>query len=130
MYDWRKMTATERRFVLELRQARHLPWHSPPHLDFEGVHQYLVSASCYEHASVIGKTSKRMTECESDVLKIFNEFCLKVYAWCVLPNHYHALVKTERIKELRGELGQFHGRSSFRWNGEDNGRCCPGRGAR
>lgn len=124
MYQWRKLTDSERKYALELRRARHLPWHTPPHLDFELAKQYLVSASCYEHASVIGKSPERMTECESDVLGICREFSSRLYAWCILPNHYHVLLRTDRIKELRASLGQFHGRSSYRWNGEDN---CRGR---
>ena len=30
-----------------------------------------------------------------------HELCSVTYAWCVLPNHYHLLLKTERIKDLR-----------------------------
>jgi len=116
------MSASERKSALELRKARNLPWHSPPHLDFEVAKQYLVSASCYEHAFIIGKSPDRMTECESEILSLFRELCSQVYAWCVLPNHYHALIKTERIKELRKSIGQFHGRASFKWNGEDDRR--------
>src|SRR5882762_774005 len=116
------MSASEKKYALALRKARHLPWHTPPHLDFEVEKQYLVSASCYEHASIIGKNPERMTECESEILSIFCEFCSRLYAWCVLPNHYHALVRTERIKELRQSIGQFHGPASFKWNGEDNRR--------
>jgi REP-associated tyrosine transposase len=63
-----------------------------------------------------------MTQFEADMLDVFNKFCMAVYAWCVLPNHYHVVVKTERIKELRRGLGLFHGRSSFDWNGEDQQR--------
>jgi putative transposase len=122
MYDWRKMTDQERVQALELRRARQLPWHSPPHLDFEGIHQYLISSACYEHSPIIGCSPERMSECEQEVLKVCREFCLEVYAWCILPNHYHTLVKTERIEELRHGLGQFHGRSSFKWNGEDCSR--------
>jgi len=116
------MTEAQREQALELRRRRELPWHSPPHLDFEGIHQYLISAACYEHIPVIGKNPERMTECETEVLKICNELCLDIYAWCILPNHYHALLRTEHIKELRQSLGQFHGRSAFEWNGEDNSR--------
>jgi putative transposase len=42
-----------------------------------------------------------------------------IYAWCILPNHYHLLVKTGAINALRKEIGLLHGRTSFRWNGED-----------
>jgi REP-associated tyrosine transposase len=122
MYDWRKMSADDREHALALRKARKLPWHNPPHLDFDLPKQYLISSSCYEHVPVIGRDPERMTECESSVLRICSDFCLRIYAWCILPNHYHVLVRTQRIKELRRMLGQFHGRSSFEWNRIDNRR--------
>jgi putative transposase len=116
------MREDDRKQILELRKARNFPWHSPPHLDFKVAKQYLISSSCYEHVPVIGKDPERMTGCESEVLRICEKLCLRIYAWCILPNHYHVLVKTERIKELRGNLGQFHGASSFEWNRIDNRR--------
>ena len=63
------MTEDERKYALDLRKARNLPWHSPPHLNVAGVHQYLISASCYQHAHVIGKDAIRMTECEATLLE-------------------------------------------------------------
>jgi len=122
MYDWRKMSDVERQQALESRRVRKLPWHSPPHLDFAGTHQYLISAACYEHAHIIGQSSHRLNECEEELLKVCNNFCLSLYGWCILPNHYHTVVKTDRIRELRHALGRFHGRTSFRWNDEDRGR--------
>jgi len=122
MYDWRSMTVEERQQVLEVRRARKLPWHSPPHLDFDGTHQYLISSACYEHAYIIGKSSERLTECEEGLLEVCDNFCLSLYAWCILPNHYHAVVKTDRVRELRHALGRFHGGSSFSWNQEDGTR--------
>jgi putative transposase len=116
------MTESERKSALELRQARNLPWHTPPHLDFEVAKQYLLSATCYEHASIIGKDAERMTDCESDLLTICRDLCSRIYAWCILPNHYHVLLRTERISELRESIGLYHGRSSFSWNGEDQSR--------
>ena len=113
------MTESDRKQVLELRKARDLPWHSPPHLDFKVAKQYLISSSCYEHVSVIGKDPERMTECEAELLRICENFCSRIYAWCILPNHYHVLLKTERISELRNALGEFHGRSSYEWNQSD-----------
>ena len=124
MYDWRKITTHERQKLLRIRHARKLPWHSPPHFDFAGNHCYLISSACYEHAHLIGQNPQRMTDCERETLAVFRCFCLSLYAWCILPNHYHALVKTDRIKALRQALGRYHGRSSFQWNVEDN---CRGR---
>jgi putative transposase len=63
-----------------------------------------------------------MTQCEGDLLEICNKFSTSVYAWCILPNHYHVVVQTEQIEPLVKEIGLFHGRSSFLWNGEDNQR--------
>lgn len=114
------MTQEERERLIELRKSRNLPWHSPPHLDFDVARQYLISSTCYQHIPVIGKNPARMMECESEVLKVCDAFASRIYAWCILPNHYHVLLRTDRIKDLRGKIGQFHGRSSFEWNGADN----------
>jgi putative transposase len=46
----------------------------------------------------------------------------QVIAWCVLPNHYHALVEAEKVLLVLKDIGLMHGRSSHQWNGEDNQR--------
>ena len=63
-----------------------------------------------------------MSECEREVLDTCRKFGSETYAWCILPNHYHVLVRTSDVEALRHALGQFHGRSSFTWNGEDQMR--------
>jgi putative transposase len=63
-----------------------------------------------------------MSECEATLLALLHDYGTAVYAWCILPNHYHLLVRTDRIKELRAEIGRFHGRASFKWNSEDQRR--------
>jgi putative transposase len=122
MYDWRKLTPQQREDALTERKRRHSPWHSPPHWDYEGELTFLVSATCFEHVPVIGKDPSRMVECEQTLLSVCQDCEANVYAWCLLPNHYHLLLRTDRIKELRKQLGLFHGRSSFNWNSEDNKR--------
>lgn len=122
MYLWRKLTKAQREDALKYRRTRHFPKHSLPHFDFEGEHQYLISAACYEHAHIIGKSPERMTECEQDVLKACQKFTTEIYAWCILPNHFHVLLKSSEIKALRKEIGLFNGRSSYKWNGEDDAR--------
>ncbi len=56
------------------------------------------------------------------------EVCIAVaqnlYAWCVLPNHYHLLIRTDEIATFRNAIGQLHGRLSRQWNLEDG---TPGR---
>jgi putative transposase len=126
MYDYRKMTVGERERLVEDRRRKHLPWHSPPHREIAGNISYLVTAACYEHFPIVGHTPGRMSECEEGVLEACREIGANIYAWCVLPNHYHVLVRTMQIKALLNRLGQFHGRSSFNWNGEEQqrGRHC------
>jgi putative transposase len=122
MYDYRRITSEERAQVVEYRRRQHQPWHSPPHPNLGIGSRYLVTAACYEHALIIGKNPERLTKCEAEVLSVCKKLAEEIYAWCVLPNHYHLLVRAERLKELCDALGDFHGRSSFDWNGEDGQR--------
>jgi len=46
----------------------------------------------------------------------------EVCTWCVLANHYHALVLTLHLPKSLREIGLLHGRTAFDWNGEDDAR--------
>jgi putative transposase len=123
MYRWRRLTPEQRKEVLEHRQRLRLPWHGPPHyVGDSGL--YLLSAACYEHRPIIGVCPERMAKFEADLLGTTHEHSQTVFAWTVLPNHYHLLVHAPNIKGFLEALGQLHGRTSFRWNGEDS---CRGR---
>ena len=99
------MDEMERERVLAIRKGRKLPWHSPPHLEFDGEISFIITAACFEHAPIIGKTSERMAKCEEDLLEVCEDENAKIFAWCILPNHYHLLVRTDDIKGLRKEIG-------------------------
>ena len=118
MYQWRKMTAAQREAALQLRQENHRPWHGPPHYEADSG-LYLITAACYEHQPVIGTTPARMAEFEAELLKTTRAQAQTVFAWIVLPNHYHMLVRALQVKKLASALGRLHGGTSFRWNGED-----------
>lgn len=122
MYAWRKMSPEERESLLEHRKARSYPWHSPPHQLLPDTRQYIITAACYEHAPVIGATAERMDELANLVIETANQNADEVFAWCVLPNHYHLVLQTSSIELLLAALGLTHGRTSFRWNGEDGRR--------
>jgi putative transposase len=122
-YRWRRMTPDEREAALCQRCSRHLPWHGPPHYAGESG-LYLLTAACYEHRPIVGLTTQRMAEFESRWLETLDERCLTVFAWVLLPNQYHALLHVRNLQELLGAVGQLHGRTSFRWNGEEG---CRGR---
>jgi putative transposase len=120
MYAWRKLSKQERQDLLAQRKARGMPWHSPPHLDLEGERTYIFSAACYEHKPVLTLHADRLQECQDQILLISYTWCDTIHAWCFLPNHYHLLVTTDRIRPFRKEIGLFHGRSSRKWNLQDH----------
>jgi putative transposase len=118
MYCWRQMTPEQRKAVLADRQRHHLPWHGPPHyVSDSGL--YLLTAACYEHRPLIGFSPQRMAEFEAELLDTTQPYAQAIFAWIVLPNHYHLLVHAPDIKALLQALGQLHGRTSFRWNGDE-----------
>jgi REP-associated tyrosine transposase len=122
MYAWRKLTQEQREEVLSYRKQRHYPWHSPPILFRRG--QFHLTGACYEHANHIGRNPPRMAVFSQRLLETLEQTQNIVLAWCVLPNHYHLLVKTADLKQLKKELGKLHGRTSHEWNLEEG---APGR---
>jgi putative transposase len=115
------MTPEERDAALKCRQRHRLPWHGPPHYsDESGL--YLVTAACYEHRPVVGVSQQRMADFEAELLNDAREAADFIFAWVVLPNHYHVLMHAPDILGFLKSLGLLHGRTSFRWNGEDGSR--------
>lgn len=106
---------------MESRRRERHPWHSSPHREGDYPYYHL-TAACFEHRNVIGTTVERMSAFEETLLNTLNQHGKQVVAWCVLPNHYHALVESEEILAVLKDVGQMHGRTSFTWNGEDGQR--------
>jgi len=121
-YLWRQLTPAQRSELLAWRKERGHPWHSPPHRPNFGQSHFHISAACFEHEPYIGHRPERMEVFAHDLLAVFAARARQTFAWCVLPNHYHALVEAPDILGLLHELGQFHGRTSHAWNGEENTR--------
>jgi REP-associated tyrosine transposase len=121
-YVWRQLDQKQRAELLAWRKGRSYPWHSPPHRPNFGHLRFLISASCYEHHYYIGQTPERMDNFCRELLALFGAQARHTFAWCVLPNHYHALVETQDVKLLLYELGLLHGRTSHAWNGEEKTR--------
>ncbi len=118
MYIWRKLSQEQREEMLRFRIQQHRPWHSPPLLFNEG--QFHLSAACYEHQPHIGRDLARMESFNQSLLETIETGQHQLFAWCVLPNHYHLLVETINLKRLKKELGKLHGRTSFEWNREES----------
>ena len=121
MYDWRKMSEAERKGILRERKSRKVAWHSPPHFEYEGHLNFIVTAACFEHKPIVGESTERLNEFEESLIEVCQKFEVELFAWCILPNHYHLLLKTDRIKDFQKDgLGKIHGRTSFKWNNEEN----------
>ncbi|WP_146854173.1 transposase [Brevifollis gellanilyticus] len=121
MYRWRRLDDDERRHVLAWRQRMQRPLHSPRHVD-SGQRHYLITATCFEHSVHIGYSLERMNAFTEEWLQCLEANSMRVAAWVVLPNHYHALVASNEVVVLLQALGRLHGRTSFEWNGLEQTR--------
>ena len=121
-YIWRSLTPEQRTRLLLERLQNHRPWHSPPHWHNPGRRQFHITAACFEHAPYIGHTPARMDAFSQSLLDACAPHVDWIFAWCVLPNHYHLLVQTPDVLALLAALGQHHGRTSYAWNGQENTR--------
>lgn len=120
-YIWRKLTPEQRVELFAWRKQQGLPWHRPHHRASEQT-RYHITAACYEHHPYIGHSRERMESFCRTLLATLGQRSVQIHAWCVLPNHYHALIETTVILEVLAELGRMHGRLSFDWNGEEQTR--------
>jgi len=118
---WRRLSEDQRKEVLEYRKCHKRPWRRPPHFDQGNTHYYLTGA-CYEHRDWIGHSPQRMGDFYESLLETIQNHADSAdpAAWCVLPNHYHLLLRTANLKSLVTALSRLHGGSSFRWNREEN----------
>jgi putative transposase len=122
MYDYRQMTQGQQQAIVTARKRRGYPWHGPPHPGAPEAYR-IVTATCYEHRSILA-TPERLQWFEQELLETLNVLQADCAAWCLLPNHYHVLVRIVEMSVLMRSLGQLHGRTSFRMNQEDD---CRGR---
>jgi putative transposase len=115
VYLWRKLNPKKRNELLSWRKKQGYPWHSPPHLAVPKT-RYHITAACDEHRSHIGFSEDRIQAFCTVLLETLVSSGASVNAWCVLPNHYHALVTSHTILKALAALGKMHGRFSYEWN--------------
>jgi putative transposase len=119
MYRWRGLNDSERSLLLSERHRHGMPLHSIPHRSASSASCFLITAACYEHKSIIGKSASRIRQFETELIAVLQDTCQRLFAWTVLPNHYHVLVDAQCIMDVLSALGGLHGRSSYRWNSEE-----------
>jgi putative transposase len=115
MYDYRKMTLEERQQVLEERNARGFPLHSPPHFhNISGT--YLITAACYEHRPIFDHRDD-LSYLSNEMLDSLKEAKISPQAWIFLPNHYHFLATVGDIRLIGETLRLAHSRIATQMNG-------------
>ncbi len=117
-YEYRKMTPEQREETVHQRQTRGYPWHQPPH-PFRDSGYYLLSAANFEHIPIITPLDRR-TEFESRLLTAMSDIKAEVFAWVVLPNHYHIVVNVASLDLVSATFKQLHGTTSHEWNLADH----------
>lgn len=120
-YRWWNLSRAEQTELLARRRQQHQPWHGPQHRLDDDRTRFHLTAACYEHQPLIGHSLQRLADFATS-LTVAVGGCGQLHAWCVLPNHYHALVTTGHVRSLLSAVGGLHGRSSHAWNGEESTR--------
>ena len=117
MYDYRKMTPQEQRETVEQRQTQNRPWHRLPHRVDES-QTYILTSTCWEHAPILDSPERR-AQLSAQLHEVMREHEAVLFAWCILPNHYHLLVQCD-VALVMKSLGRLHGATSRAWNLEDD----------
>ena len=109
-YAWRELSSEKREEVVRFRILLGRPWHSPPHLVASTERPaHHITAACYEHRAIIGETYDRMDSFSQALLDVLNDSERQCHAWCVLPNHYHAVVSTFDLTNCSARSDDYMG---------------------
>ena len=119
MYEYRSASPDDRVAMLERRRRRGFPLHAPPHF-LEGKKTYLITAAISEHQPWMADEDRR-SELAKEMLDGMRAKGWLVFAWVVLPNHYHFLanVDLDGFAEL---CRRKHSSLATRWNRQDRKR--------
>ena len=94
--------------------------HRPPHIFLDET-RYIITASTLNHVPYLADSSKKQIWRDT-IMALLKEFRLALYAWVLLDNHYHLLLKVKRGHDLPRFIGRLHGSTSFQINRLDNAR--------
>jgi putative transposase len=94
----------------------------PPHI-YEDNTCYFISAGIVCRQRLLDTDAKRILV--RDILKeAIKQYGIRLYAWVILANHYHLLLKTADVAPIYKFIKRLHGDSAIRLNKLDN---MPGR---
>lgn len=114
MYRSAHLTPEEHQDLIKERLRLGYPPHSPPH-PVPDAHYYLITCACYQHAPILQSPARR-----KDLLDLLFEHLLEnevnLFAWMVLPTHYHLLLQITDLHYLGVLLRRVHGSTARAWN--------------
>lgn len=94
----------------------------PPHI-YEDNSCYFLTGSIVRHQRLLGTNAKRVLV--QNVLKeAVPRYGIRLYAWVILADHYHLLLKTSKVAPIWKFVKRLHGDSAIRLNKLDG---TPGR---
>jgi len=91
-----------------------LTGHHPPHIYLSDT-CYIITAATLHHAPFLASEAAK-TYVRDSLRSLVVKFGIKLYAWVVLDDHYHLLLKTHRGEDLPRFVGRLHGSCSHRIN--------------
>lgn len=88
--------------------------HHPPHIYLDET-WYIITASTLNHQHFL-REERAKVMLRDKLLDLGQSFQMFLYAWVILNNHYHLLLKTHKGEDLARFFGQLHGSTSFQLN--------------
>ena len=92
-------------------------FHQPPHIYLDNT-IYFISVHTFDDLPSLN--DKRKKELLKLVLELLEKYNFNLFAYAILENHYHLLLKVLNAKYLADLFQNLHGSLSFKWNKEDN----------
>ena len=89
-------------------------YHNPPHLYTDNT-AYIITASTMNKQKYLNDDAKKQI-LQTIILKSVEELGFAIFAWVILDNHYHILIRVAHGKVLGRLLNRINGRSSYEIN--------------
>ena len=92
--------------------------HHPSHVYLDNT-CYFLTARIYNRNKILDTDNKKKI-LSREIYKVLKKFNCKIFAYVILENHYHLLLKTSRGTDLPKILNLIHGRVAYKLNKIDN----------
>lgn len=93
--------------------------HQPPHLFLDDTIYFI---SVHTHDNLFLFNDNRKEELIRLIIKLIKQYNYGLFAYVILQNHYHLLLRVSNAQHLSDLFKNLHGGLSFNWNLEDKSR--------